>query len=75
MRKVVSNTTPILSLIKIGKLDVLQKLYNKVQIPQAVYRENGLISTIAPLLQELRSKSSWIGDNLFEKALTIAGEL
>ena len=43
MRKVVSNTTPILSLIKIGKLDVLQKLYNKIQIPQAVYHEVELL--------------------------------
>jgi len=39
MRKVVSNTTPILSLLKIGKLDVLRHLYGKVMIPQAVYRE------------------------------------
>ena len=38
-------------------------------------KENGLISAVGPLLQELRSKSSWINDNLFEKALTIAGEL
>ena len=39
MRKVVSNTTPLLSLIKIGKLNVLEKLYNKVLIPQAVFHE------------------------------------
>ena len=39
MRKVVSNTTPILSLLKIGKLDVLWELYGKIWISQAVYRE------------------------------------
>ena len=39
MRKVVSNTTPILSLLKIGKLDLLQKLYGKIKIPNAVFRE------------------------------------
>ncbi|MCL2722295.1 MAG: hypothetical protein FWD47_13280 [Treponema sp.] len=39
MRKIVSNTTPILNLLKIGKLDLLHKLYNKIYIPQAVYRE------------------------------------
>ena len=39
MRKVVSNTTPILSLLKIGKLDLLQKLYGKIKIPNAVYHE------------------------------------
>ena len=39
MRKIVTNTTPILNLLKIGKLDILKDLYGKVQIPQAVYRE------------------------------------
>ncbi len=39
MRKVVSNTTPILSLLKIGKLDLLKELYGSIIIPQAVYDE------------------------------------
>jgi len=39
MRKVVSNTTPILNLLKIGKLDLLHDLYGSIMIPQAVYRE------------------------------------
>ena len=39
MRKVVSNTTPILSLLKIGKLDLLEKLYRSVIIPHAVWQE------------------------------------
>jgi predicted nucleic acid-binding protein len=30
MRKVISNTTPILSLLKLGKLDLLEKLYTKL---------------------------------------------
>jgi hypothetical protein len=160
MRKVISNTTPILSLLKIGKLDILRELYGKIQIPQAVYDEieagkdkdyytdiskfdwikitpiqspsvrlylldledgeaetiilaqeqaadlaiideklgrryaaqlnipvtgtvgillkakkHGLITAIAPLLNELRDKSSWISDKLFETALRYAGEL
>ena len=159
MRKVVSNTTPILSLLKIGKLDVLRELYGKIWISQAVYREieagkdkdyyvdvskldwieiapiqsasarlylfdlddgeaetiilaqeqvadvaiideklgrryaaqinipitgtigillkakeRGLIDAVAPFLQELRNKSSWINDSLFKKALSVAGE-
>lgn len=159
MRKVISNTTPILSLLKIGKLDVLRELYGKVWIPKAVYREieegkdkdyyadlskfdwieiasiqsasarlylfdlddgeaetiilaqeqnadvaiideklgrryasqinipvtgtigvllkakeRGLIDAVAPLLQELCNKSSWINNSLFEKAVSIAGE-
>jgi predicted nucleic acid-binding protein len=39
MRKAVSNTTPILSLLKIGKLDILKALYQTILIPQAVYQE------------------------------------
>ena len=38
-------------------------------------KENGIIPAIAPLLQELRNKSSWIDNNLFQKVLSIAGEL
>jgi len=39
MRKVISNTTPILSLIKIGKLDILKELYGQIMIPEAVFNE------------------------------------
>jgi predicted nucleic acid-binding protein len=39
MRKVISNTTPILSLLKIGKLELLHTLYGQVVVPEAVYRE------------------------------------
>ena len=160
MRKIVSNTTPIVSLLKIGKLDLLRKLYGKVQIPRAVYLEieagkdkeyyvdlkkldwieimpiqsssarlylfdlddgeaetiilaqeqnsdmvlidekpgrryasqinvpvtgtigillkakkRGLITAVAPLLQELRYKSFWINDSLYNEALRLAGEI
>lgn len=36
---IVSDTTPIISLIKINRLDLLQKLFGEVLIPEAVYRE------------------------------------
>ena len=36
---VISDTTPIISLIKINKLELIQKLFEKVTIPQAVYYE------------------------------------
>jgi uncharacterized protein len=39
MRKIISNTTPILSLLKIDKLDLLKELYEKIIIPDAVYDE------------------------------------
>lgn len=39
MPKVVSNTTPIISLMKIGKLEILKELYDQIYIPQEVYNE------------------------------------
>jgi len=39
MPKIVSNTTPIISLLKLGRLDLLQKLYSQIFIPAAVYKE------------------------------------
>ena len=39
MRKVVSNTTPIISLLKVNKLEVLKELYSEVFIPNEVYLE------------------------------------
>jgi len=36
---VVSDTTPIISLMKASRLDLLRELYGKVLIPKAVYRE------------------------------------
>lgn len=39
MLKVVSNTTPIISLLKINQLGLLQQLYQQIQIPYAVFHE------------------------------------
>lgn len=39
MRRIISNTTPILSLLKIDKLGLLKELYGKVIVPLAVYQE------------------------------------
>lgn len=36
---VVSDTTPIISLLKIEKLDLLKDLFNEVEIPSAVFSE------------------------------------
>ncbi len=36
---VISDTTPIISLLKADRIDLLQKLYGIVLIPKAVYRE------------------------------------
>lgn len=39
MLKIVSNTTPLISLLKIEKLTILKELYSKIIIPQEVYNE------------------------------------
>lgn len=39
MPKIVSNTTPIISLLKLNRLEILQKIYKQVYIPTAVYNE------------------------------------
>ena len=36
---VISDTTPVISLIKAGRLGLLQKLFQEVMIPKAVYEE------------------------------------
>lgn len=36
---VVSDTTPLISLMKIGRLDLIERLFGEVQIPEAVYIE------------------------------------
>lgn len=37
--KVVSNTTPIISLASAGKLEILKDLYHEIILPEAVYNE------------------------------------
>ncbi len=38
-QKIVSNASPIINLAKINKLDLLEKLYQKIIIPRAVFKE------------------------------------
>ncbi len=39
MPKIVSNTTPIISLLKIEKLSILRELYNEIYVPKEVFNE------------------------------------
>ena len=39
MRKVVVNSTPLIVLCGIGRLDILRSVYHDIFIPVAVYRE------------------------------------
>ena len=45
---VVSDTTPLISLLKIHRLDLLQSLFDEVQIPQGVFDE---LTRLLPLQQ------------------------
>lgn len=52
---VISDTTPIISLMKAGKLELLQKMFETVIVPEAVYRElteNPQYSTEAKRIKE-----------------------
>ncbi len=52
---VVSDTTPMISLMKAGQLELLQKLFGVVYIPGAVYRElteNEVLSREVKMVQE-----------------------
>ena len=39
MLRVIVNSTPLLTLGKIGKLEILREMYQEIIIPQAVYKE------------------------------------
>ncbi len=39
MHKIISNTTPIITLLTISKLELLKELYGKIIIPQGVFEE------------------------------------
>ena len=39
MRKIIVNSTPLIGLSKIDRLDILQKMYGSITIPQAVFEE------------------------------------
>lgn len=54
---VVSDTTPIISLIKINRLDLLKELFNEVLIPDAVFRELTTNTVFANEAQIVRTSS------------------
>ena len=71
---VVSDATPLISLMKINRLDLLEELFAEVVIPQAVYDEltrNPAFETEADVIMECRFiKSRRVTD---ERAVSILG--
>lgn len=58
MLKVIVNSTPIILLCGIGKLDILRKLYREITIPTAVYQEVTAMEDSACMA--VRNAGSWI---------------
>ena len=58
MRKVVINSTPLIILCKIGRLDILQKLYHEIFIPTAVYREVTVVEDSACI--QIKNALEWV---------------
>ncbi len=58
MPKVIVNSTPIIVLCGIGKLDVLQDLYQEIIIPSAVYQEITAIED--SVCMQIKNADSWI---------------
>ena len=69
---VVSDSTILIGLVKIRKLDLLKEIFSKIFIPLA--KNLGLIYEVRPLVDELMIKKFRISDKIIEKTLKKAGE-
>lgn len=67
MRKIVSNSTPLIALEKIGKLDLLKSIYGEITIPYAVYEEVILES-------KLKDSNDFIKESGFINIMQIKNE-
>ena len=56
---IVADTTPLISLMKIGHLDLLEQLFGEVQIPEAVFDEH-VYNTNFPEESNLIQESNYI---------------
>lgn len=62
MKKVVSNTTPLIGLAMVGRFEVLKILFQQIYIPSAVYHEVTMDAGDKPGIKETKSGVSegWI---------------
>ena len=58
MRRVIVNSTPMIALSKIGRLNILKKLYSEVTIPQAVFDE--VTAKEDSPCRQIKDNSEWI---------------
>jgi predicted nucleic acid-binding protein len=69
---VISDSTILIGLVKIGKLDLLKEIFSKIFIPLA--KNLGLIYEVRPLVDELMIKKFRISDKIIKKTLKKVGE-
>lgn len=70
---VVSNTTPLNYLILIGRAEILNKLYLKVVIPEAVFKELTSPSTPKLVREWMADKPTWL--SVQQAPPSITGEM
>lgn len=58
MRRVIVNSTPLIVLCSVGKLDILRQLYSEIHIPQAVFYE--VTEKPDTACQALKESLDWI---------------
>lgn len=58
MRKVIVNSTPLIVLCGIGKLDILKELYGEIWIPKAVYKE--VTTKNDSVCMQIQSAARWL---------------
>ncbi len=59
MRLIIANSTPLIALAKLSRLDLLPKIYNQVTIPRAVYEEVTISGYEKDGLAEIK-KAEWL---------------
>jgi predicted nucleic acid-binding protein len=64
---VVSDTSPIINLAAIGRLDVLERMYGSLLIPPSVYREIAVVGAGQPGAEEVQTLS-WIATGHLSQA-------
>jgi predicted nucleic acid-binding protein len=57
---VISNATPLINFAAINRLDILQSVFDKILIPQAVYQETTLLSFPQSQLIIQGTHSDWL---------------
>lgn len=65
----VSNTSPIVNLAVIGQVELLQKLFQKIVIPQAVYHEIVVVGAGKPGAQEVETLGWFESREVHDRAL------